>query len=205
MNRLLEEWRVRQERLIEWRNNLWKEEDEKAIDFYFNWHFDFLINFYERPPDTYKVLDVGCGYMLKNFDLKGRLDILLQAIGGQYTGIDPETEWFNISENLNLKQAMGENIPFPDNSFDYCLCLGTLDHVMDPLKVLSEINRVLKNGGLLWLANPYTKQRGSDFYHLHKWTKKGLQNLVWNSGFDILATRDCPITTSHYIKAEVPR
>ena len=50
--------------------------------------------------------------------------------------------------DINYIKAAGENLPFDDNSFDLVCCCDVLEHVEDVAKVISEINRVLKPGGL---------------------------------------------------------
>ena len=52
--------------------------------------------------------------------------------------------------NLSIKYEIGtgENLPFEKNSFDVVLCCDVLEHVNDLPKVISEISRVLKSGGI---------------------------------------------------------
>ena len=40
-------------------------------------------------------------------------------------------------------------IPFKSNTFDFVICIETLEHIPDNQKVLSEIHRVLRKGGIL--------------------------------------------------------
>ena len=53
-------------------------------------------------------------------------------------------------DNLKIKyeKGTGENLPFQNNSFDVVFCCDVLEHVRDLPKVISEISRVLKNGGI---------------------------------------------------------
>jgi 2-polyprenyl-6-hydroxyphenyl methylase/3-demethylubiquinone-9 3-methyltransferase len=72
------------------------------------------------------------------------------------TGIDPSEQSLNIAirhakdNNLNIKyeKRTGENLRFQNNSFDVVVCCDVLEHVRDLPKVISEISRVLKNGGI---------------------------------------------------------
>lgn len=38
-------------------------------------------------------------------------------------------------------------LPYPDNSFDVVTCVVSIDYLIEPIKVLKEVNRVLKKGG----------------------------------------------------------
>lgn len=81
-------------------------------------------------------------------------------------GIEPEKwklDYINnkITENKypewyseRIIQAIGENIPFPDNYFDYVTSYQTIEHVQDVEKCLSEMLRVLKPGGKLKINAP---------------------------------------------------
>ena len=51
---------------------------------------------------------------------------------------------------------MGKSLPWDDASFDAALNLGVLDHTLRPKRVLAEIHRVVKPGGILWFANSFT-------------------------------------------------
>ncbi|WP_282456625.1 methyltransferase domain-containing protein [Chitinophaga sedimenti] len=50
--------------------------------------------------------------------------------------------------NIRYEQGSGENLSFPDNSFDVVFCCDVLEHVTDLPKVVAEISRVLKPGGV---------------------------------------------------------
>lgn len=46
-----------------------------------------------------------------------------------------------------LVHGNGESLPFENNSFDYVICLGSLEHFINPEFGVQEIARVLKPGG----------------------------------------------------------
>ena len=103
------------------------------------------------------VLDIGCG---------GGLDLIFAAtmVGskGKVTGIDVTPEMLDRSkenlkktsiENVNLKQATAEELPFPDNNFDVIISNGVFNLIPDKKKAFSEVFRVLKLNGRLMVAD----------------------------------------------------
>jgi SAM-dependent methyltransferase len=77
---------------------------------------------------------------------------------GQRFAIDPLASFFKanfpelIDTDVQFVEGVGENVPYPDNFFDALLILNVLDHCSDPEKVLGEIFRSLKGGGVLVLG-----------------------------------------------------
>jgi SAM-dependent methyltransferase len=58
-----------------------------------------------------------------------------------------------LPERAVLLKSPGEDLPFPDNSFDIVVTNNTLDHVQDIEKFLLENTRVLKPGGLFLFSS----------------------------------------------------
>jgi len=88
---------------------------------------------------SYPVLDIGCGAGYNCIMLKGYvigLDIAeKQLLEARKKGCE------------NLVQADMEFLPFRDNSFLTIICFATLHHLPDPSLAVSEMYRVLKEGG----------------------------------------------------------
>ena len=53
---------------------------------------------------------------------------------------------------INVYKGLAEDLPFPDEEFDFVLLAVTICFVNDPEKSLSEAKRVLKNGSRLIVA-----------------------------------------------------
>ena len=67
------------------------------------------------------------------------------------------TNWLNqwimgSREGINYVRGTIEHLPFRSNSFDLVLVWNVLDHVMNPLKGMMEVRRVLRKGGHLVLT-----------------------------------------------------
>lgn len=55
------------------------------------------------------------------------------------------------------------NIPYDDNTFDLIICNHVLEHIPDDLQAMSELNRVLKQGGQAILQVPISKNSATTF------------------------------------------
>jgi|SRR3989344_2999245 len=100
-------------------------------------------------PAKSKVLDVGCGVgQVSNF-LAGRG---YNVIGTDISQLLIEEAKKNGKANFRVMDAL--NLEFEDKRFDCVISAETIEHIPDPEKMLSEIHRVLKNGGILVLRFP---------------------------------------------------
>ena len=98
------------------------------------------------PPGA-RILDAGCG--------SGRvLDELAQY--GSVTGIDASPVAVAAAEarGHDVSRARVEELPFPDGSFDLVTCLDVIEHTPDDLRALSELVRVTRPGGYLFVTVP---------------------------------------------------
>ena len=94
------------------------------------------------------VLDLGCagGFMAEALDDRG----------ARVTGIDPAAEAIAAAQahaaeggrDIRYDVGVGEALPYADAAFDAVVCVDVLEHVSDLDRVLSEVTRVLRPGGL---------------------------------------------------------
>jgi len=100
-------------------------------------------------PVGANVLDVGCG--------GGLLAEEFAAIGCYVTGIDPSLRSLDIARahaaevglTIDYQYGVGESLPFSDGTFDAVYCCDVLEHVVDVRKVIVEMARVLRPGGVV--------------------------------------------------------
>jgi len=113
-----------------------------------------------------RVIDVGCGTGWASRDLSKMvtqgevvgLDISERLIkkAKDLTLADRSSDY----ENLVYKVAEAENIPYPSNYFDHAISFVSFSWWVRPDEVLSEIERVLKPSGRLYVADVYDKGMG---------------------------------------------
>ncbi|MFW6132191.1 MAG: class I SAM-dependent methyltransferase [Candidatus Aminicenantaceae bacterium] len=106
------------------------------------------------------VLDAGCGTGIFSiiFSNKGASPITGIDIseGSLQTGRNLMKK-FNI-KNINFMKQDMLRLPFDNESFDIVWAWGTVHHTTAPFKAISELIRVLKKGGSLFLA-VYTRTK----------------------------------------------
>jgi SAM-dependent methyltransferase len=68
-------------------------------------------------------------------------------------------------------------IPFQDNCFDLVIAQAVLEHVLDPFLCVSEINRILKPGGLVYAETPFMQQVHGGKFDFHRFTALGHRRL----------------------------
>ncbi|MBA7560931.1 2-methoxy-6-polyprenyl-1,4-benzoquinol methylase, mitochondrial [subsurface metagenome] len=98
------------------------------------------------------ILEPGCG--------SGRLsERLAESVGpdGMVYAFDISEEMIRNAKDRNPPETIrfvcgsADRIDIEDNYFDKAICFNVFPHFSHPLRMLSEINRVLKTGGDLWI------------------------------------------------------
>lgn len=102
-------------------------------------------------PKGEKILEGGCGL--------GPYLIRLRQLGYDVEGIDynegPIRKILSYDSRLPVKVGDVTAIPYPDATFGGYLSLGVIEHFTEgPRQALREAHRVLKIGGVLYLAVP---------------------------------------------------
>ncbi len=103
------------------------------------------------PKREGKVLDLGCAF--------GFSTLKLARKGYTTVGVDNSARYIAWAKRRHpdgiYLQSSAESLPLDDASFDAVLLLDVLEHVVDQVAVIREIERVLKPGGTLVLSVPH--------------------------------------------------
>lgn len=114
-----------------------------------------------------RILDIGCGNLL---------DRLGFTPGSEYIGVDiQESKYTTLIADIH-------KLPFKDGTFDSCICNAVLEHVVEPGIALQECNRILRDGGVLWLSVPFLQHIHSDWDY-RRFTDQGLRYEINKAGF----------------------
>ena len=115
---------------------------------------------YLAPRPEHLILDLGAG--------EGFVQLALQeAFGCRVVALDADemilrqglARGVEIAGSISLL-GDGLRLPFPDGTFDALVCSEVLEHVPDDARVVGEIARVLKSGGVAALTVPCANYPG---------------------------------------------
>jgi 2-polyprenyl-3-methyl-5-hydroxy-6-metoxy-1,4-benzoquinol methylase len=154
--------------------------------------------------ENHLVLDVGCGtgrytaFSKKGNSIVGSELVFSAAKNAKRRGLE------------NIIVADSEDLfPFCDGAFDRAQCIEVIEHLLDPVTTLKEINRVMKADGELFISTPnaawwahrvlmlcgITSFGHSPAYpvevnmHIRHFTMKTLRQFLERSGFTVIKTQ----------------
>lgn len=116
-----------------------------------------------------KALEVGCG--------TAALSAALAARGADVVASDVSLRWLVLARKrlaeggwhgVELVACAAESLPFESESFELVAAADVIEHVADPDRFVAESARVLRPGGLLFLATPNRYSLGLE-PHVRLW------------------------------------
>ncbi|MDP4088785.1 MAG: class I SAM-dependent methyltransferase [Bacillota bacterium] len=149
--------------------------------------------------DGFKVLDLGTGSGYLAFPLAKRnpnsiitgLDIVVNTLAR-----NRERSVVECLHNLNFVDYDGIELPFDDNTFDCIVTRYALHHFPDIKKTFSELRRIIKPNGQLFISDPTPNENDTmrfvDAYmqlkddgHVQFYTKAEFDDLAIGEGFEL--------------------
>lgn len=107
----------------------------------------FVLENISKRMSGKKVLDIGIG--------TGRISKLLIERGAIVYGVDISRKMIEQAKKklkekpINFKIAdVGRKIPYPDNKFDYVVCIRVLKYIPNWRNTIKEVSRILKKDGI---------------------------------------------------------
>lgn len=142
------------------------------------------------PPDAKLIADIGSG--------NGRLTRELLNLNRFVVSVDVSLE--------NLKRIVADfghvnhysvvadalNLPFRDSAFDCVIASEVIEHIPEPNRLLEELYRVTKSGGILIITTPYREKIRYSLCihcnlptpmnaHLHSFDESKIERLIYDT------------------------
>ena len=157
-----------------------------------------------------RLLDVGCS--------SGAFVAAAQSVGMEAEGVEPASAPAKtaLESGLKIYQGLLEELNLPSASYDVVTLFEVIEHLKDPLSLLKECHRILREGGLLVIRTGNTDswsahyQKGHWEYfsieahggHVSFFTPASVARLAERSGF--LIERLKTHRVSFHNKGEIP-
>ena len=167
------------------------------------WHRNKLWVLDQVAPITedHVVVDVGCG--------SGNLTLHSAEKCKLAIGLDPSESAVQFCNSINSNSrsvfipAAGDALPFRSESVDVVLFVEVIEHLSEPIKIISEISRILKKGGLAFVTTPnyafpslwppvewladqsrMVAKMGDGEQHVQKFSPRSLAGMFQKAGFE---------------------
>jgi 2-polyprenyl-3-methyl-5-hydroxy-6-metoxy-1,4-benzoquinol methylase len=153
------------------------------------------------PPENCNVLDVGCG-------LDANTAIAFAKQGHQVIAIDADAKTIEEAKKAVAKAKVNidfavvsvkDKLPYSDEAFAVVTCRAALHHFPSKKDFFSEVRRILKGGGILYIMDPVVSpdlhtvwmilSRLGESDHYSYATYDEMMSLFVDSGFTIQGMR----------------
>ncbi|HXV58422.1 MAG TPA: class I SAM-dependent methyltransferase [Gaiellaceae bacterium] len=128
----------------------------------------------EGRDKSFRVLDAGAG--------RARYRHLFDHVSYETCDITDET---GVQDYL----CDIADLPMPDGTYDLVFCSQTLEHVENPQRVMSELARVTKPGGQVWLSAPLIYEEHNQPHDYFRYTQFAWRLLAEQAGLQVEALR----------------
>ena len=153
----------------------------------------------EAGTGDFRLLSIACS--------TGIIEERLVQMGLEVYAVDVARAPLELAKDRGIcvQQAdASDNLPYKDGSFDFIFAGEIIEHLIDTKTFLCELNRILRDDGILLLTTPNlarfpdrirfligkaprhtTPMHEYLFLHIRPFTSQSLQKSLWACGFDI--------------------
>ncbi|MGY0575775.1 class I SAM-dependent methyltransferase [Bradyrhizobium sp. RDM12] len=129
-----------------------------------------------------RLLDHGCGRL---------------PLYGMYKDLASEViavDWGNSlhpTEHMDETHDLNQPMPFASGSFDTIISSDVVEHLWNPVGVMSELARVLKPGGKIILNTPFNYWVHEAPHDYFRWSRYAIEELAERAGLHVVERLSC--------------
>lgn len=153
---------------------------------------------------NYIVLDVGCGTGHGSYLLSGKFKKIYAVDSSEDAIIYAKKNWQR--KNIDFMVGSGTDIPFKKDTFDITVAFEVFEHIQDWRKFLSEIRRVTKKNGKIFISTPnkniYSKglKKPVNPHHFFEMTERQFKKALTSMfKIDKFMGQRTPVYNDHWI------
>jgi SAM-dependent methyltransferase len=133
-----------------------------------NANYDFYAQELPSLPAHLELVDLGAGPVQFR-------ELFMRF---KYTGVD-----FTAFPDVSIVTDLTKGVPLNDASADIVTLSNTLEHIPDPLPLLKESRRIVRDGGYIFGTVPFLVQEHQEPYDFNRYTHFQLERLLAEAGF----------------------
>lgn len=156
--------------------------------------YDWLLG----VPVGSKILDLGSA---TGGNSKMMMDLGYEVTSLEYSQVGVDIQ---LKKGIKVIQADARNTGLLSNSFDACICLDVLEHIVEDSLVLNEIYRILKPNGLFLFSVPEDMSLWSNHddavNHIRRYDKEDFIQKIESTGFSIHHARSVNVLLKPLLK-----
>jgi SAM-dependent methyltransferase len=136
-----------------------------------------------------RCLNAGCGEGLYCPFLEAFPEVT-EIVNVDLAGVAERLKRFEDPRHRSFDASLTD-LPFPDGSFDSCLCTEVLEHIPEDDRAASELARCLRPGGRLLVSVPHPPAPYDPNHVREGYTLTELTTLLGRYGFGVTASARC--------------
>ncbi len=152
-----------------------------------------------------RALDVGCGggsYAIENHLRQGTPTMLCDYAEDLLELARTQVADAGVTAAAEFAVCSAEELPFPDETYDFIQCMEVLEHLHHPERALAEFRRVARTGARLVISVPHPPEWFPNPGHVVEGYRAAeITRLVEDAGWRVVRVEYCMLILTRLVTA----